>query len=279
MDISVRRLSTIFALAAGITAGGIIGVGVVAHQPASPTVENTHRHQKAGAATVSAPGAAIDVGIPAEVLKTDRNTAYVRAHTWVGQFTLASVCAANDAGADKACRYTATMTDENGGAIAGPRRGQTVYLHNLAETGESRAPAAVDIDVPNIRPRSDVVPGPVRAHVVKDVDGDTFEVMAEIWKGTYVLTDIRVNGIDTPEKKGRAKCPSEAALAERASAATKDFIEGKDVLLFNVQYEKYGGRVLADAKTPDGRSVADNLTRQHLANPYDGGTKISWCGR
>ena len=128
-----------------------------------------------------------------------------------------------------------------------------------------------------MRPRTDVVPGPVRAHVIKTVDGDTFEVMAEIWKGTYVLTDIRVNGIDTPEKKGRAKCESEAALAEKASAATKELIYDKDVLLFNVQYEKYGGRVLGDVKTLGGLSVADNLTRKNLAKPYDGGTKQSWC--
>lgn len=280
MDISIRKLSTIFTLAAGITAGGIIGVGTVAHQYSTPGVETTHRAHANGNTPErgsAAPAAATDVGIPAEVLRTDKDVTYLRAHTWVGQFTLASVCSKTDTSAEKACHYAADMTDENGAAVTNPRRGQMIYLHGLEETGESRVPAPRVIDIPGIRPRSDVVPGPVRAHVVKTVDGDTFEVMAEIWKGTYVLTDIRVNGIDTPEKKGRAKCDSEAALAERASAATKELIYDKDVLLFNVQYEKYGGRVLGDVKTLDGRSVADNLVQKNLAKPYDGGTKQSWC--
>ncbi len=279
MDLSIRKLSTIFTLAAGITAGGVIGIGTLQHEYASPAAQTESVHKASGknpgsTRVSTAPDA---IAVPAEVLQSTDGVLAVRAHTWVGQFTLASVCAKGDSAAVKACHYAATITDANGAAITNPKRGQTVYLHGLDETGASGAPAALTLDIPNMRPRTDVVPGPVRAHVIKTVDGDTFEVMAEIWKGTYVLTDIRVNGIDTPEKKGRAKCESEAALAEKASAATKELIYDKDVLLFNVQYEKYGGRVLGDAKTLDGTSVADNLIRKNLAKPYDGGTKQSWC--
>lgn len=283
MDISIRKLSTVFALSAGITAGGIIGVGTLIHNSGDTPaqIETTSKvHGKADAGksghTIRV-AASNDAGVEALVLKTDGDVIAVRAHTWVGQFTIASVCAKEAAGAQHLCHYNANITDAAGTPLRNVARGQTVYLHGLDETGASNTPAAISMDIPNIRPRSDVVPGPVRAHVVKTVDGDTFQVMAEIWKGTYVLTDIRVNGIDTPEKKGRAKCESEAALAEKASAATRDLINDKDVLLYNVQYEKYGGRVLGDAKTLDGTSVAGNLTAKNLAKPYDGGTKQSWC--
>jgi micrococcal nuclease len=269
MELSVKKLSVIFSIAAAL--GGAIG-GTTVYQLTAPTSVAQTQRRDAGSTRVrimndNAPA------VEAEVLKADGNDITVRAHTWVGQFTIASV---NPKSAtSKTSHYAADITDAAGHLVTGVQKGQTVYLRGLEET--AAAGVAVTTEIPNLRPRSDVVPGPVRAHVVKVVDGDTFQVIAEIWKGTYVLTDIRVGGVDTPEKKGRAKCAHEAALAEQASAATKALIDGKDVLLYNVQYEKYGGRVLGDAKTTDGTSVAGNLVGKGLAKPYDGGTKSSWC--
>lgn len=272
MDLSVKKLSVIFSIAVGL--GGVIG-GTTVYELTAPTpITQTHRAngKDPGATRVKVANDS-NAAVEAEILKADGNDITVRAHTWVGQFTIASV---NPKSAQtKTSHYAADITDSAGNPLTSVQKGQVVYLHGLEET--SGAGFAITTDIPNMRPRTDVVAGPVRAHVVKDVDGDTFQVIAEIWKGTFVLTDIRVNGIDTPEKKGRAKCAYEAQLAEQASAATKALVEGKDVLLYNVQYEKYGGRVLGDVKTMDGTSVADNLIAKKLAKPYDGGTKQSWC--
>ncbi|MEZ0224967.1 MAG: thermonuclease family protein [Alphaproteobacteria bacterium] len=269
MELSVKKLSVIFSIAAAL--GGVVG-GTAVYELTSPTPITQTQRKDTGATRVRV---ANDTGpaVEAEVLKADGNDITVRAHTWVGQFTIASINPKSAAA--KTSHYAADITDAAGNLVTGVQRGQVVYLHGLEET--TGAGFAITTDIPNMRPRSDVVAGPVRAHVVKVVDGDTFQVIAEIWKGTFVLTDLRVNGIDTPEKKGRAKCAHEAQLAEQASAATKALIDGKDVLLYNVQYEKYGGRVLGDAKTLDGTSVADNLVGKKLAKPYDGGTKTSWC--
>ena len=42
-------------------------------------------------------------------------------------------------------------------------------------------------------------------------DGDTLTVDAEPWPGLTARTSVRVDGIDTPEIRGR--CPAEKALA------------------------------------------------------------------
>ena len=53
--------------------------------------------------------------------------------------------------------------------------------------------------------------------VLRVVDGDTLEIDVSSMKLPPELgLKVRVLGVDTPEKGGRAKCPSEAALAVKA---------------------------------------------------------------
>jgi endonuclease YncB( thermonuclease family) len=124
----------------------------------------------------------------------------------------------------------------------------------------------------------EIIPGPIEAVVVRVIDGDTVEVRAFPWLDMTITTRVRVAGIDTPEKGSRAKCAAEAALADRASAATRAALpEGAVVRLSDVEQDKYGGRVVAKIADPQGRDVGKALIKAHLARTYDGGTKSSWC--
>ena len=119
------------------------------------------------------------------------------------------------------------------------------------------------------------VAGPVRAHLVRVVDGDTVEVLARIWPDHYVETLVRLAGIDTPELRGR--CAEEIALAERAKARLAALLAGNRLLLADVRYGKYAGRVVARVLTEDGRDVAQILLAEKLARPYGGGRRAPWC--
>lgn len=278
-----RKHATLFTLAAGITAGGIIGVSALyednASLPRPIAVQKAPAKKAAAPAPQTAPtvqtaaqGQRQPIAADITHVAADQSL-HVRAHVWVAQFNNVSVCPVN---VTAACRYSADLRDANGESITKPRAGQRVFLHNLQDTGNANAPQPT-ASAPNIRPRQDTVAGPVAARVIKTGDGDTVQTVADIWPGMTVLIDIRMGEIDTPEKKGRAKCAQEAELAEAATAETRRLLEGKPVLLYNIKYEKYGGRLLADIVTQDGVNAAQNLTTKGYAAPYDGGKKQSWC--
>jgi endonuclease YncB( thermonuclease family) len=119
------------------------------------------------------------------------------------------------------------------------------------------------------------VAGPVRAHLVRVVDGDTIEVLARIWPDHYVETLVRLAGIDAPELKGR--CADEIALAERAKARLAAVLAGARLALADIHYGKYAGRVVATVLTEDGRDAGAILLAENLARPYHRGRRESWC--
>jgi micrococcal nuclease len=255
-----KKLGMVFALAAGVTTGGVVGGGVLYHQYHTPTAQVQTVQMTANNRSVT----------EAEIVKVDAaGRITVRAHTWVGQYMVAQVA---PAGAPlNGAAYSAQFTDAQGVQLSSVKVGDKVWLRGMEGTSDLS-----NVQLPPTKPNSDVVLGPVQAKVTRVVDGDTPGVVAEIWPGTYVTISVRVGGIDTPEKGGRAKNAYEAELAQKASAETRALIEGKTVLLYNVEYEKFGGRVLADVKTLDGVDVAQNLVNKGLARPYDGGTKQPW---
>ena len=79
------------------------------------------------------------------------------------------------------------------------------------------------------------IKGPVSATVVRVIDGDTVVVNADIWPGIVVHEiSVRVDGIDTPERRG--KCDAEKQLAESAKLMMADlFAPGSAVDLRNVR--------------------------------------------
>jgi len=112
--------------------------------------------------------------------------------------------------------------------------------------------------------------------VVSVYDGDTFKADIEHYPDLIGKNiNIRVNGVDTPEIRG--KCQLEKDLAYRARDLTKTFLERADiVVLYNMKRGKYF-RIVADVNA-DGYELSKLLIDSGLAVPYDGGTKIKdWC--
>jgi endonuclease YncB( thermonuclease family) len=110
------------------------------------------------------------------------------------------------------------------------------------------------------------------------IDGDTVAFQAN-WLPDPLKKElsIRVFGVDTPEKGHRAKCPSEDARGQAATAFTKDAInksQKRQVILMD--WDKYGGRVLGDVLL-DGKSLRVMLITNGFAREYYGEAKTSWC--
>jgi len=81
---------------------------------------------------------------------------------------------------------------------------------------------------------------------------------------------IRVNGIDTPEIKG--KCEKEKYDAQQARELVADILKDAETIdLKNIERGKYF-RIVADVFV-DGESLADELIEAGMAVSYDGGTK------
>jgi len=116
--------------------------------------------------------------------------------------------------------------------------------------------------------------GPVTADVVRVIDGDTFEAAARIWLGQAIDIHVRIAGIDAPEL--HARCAQERAQAEAARDFLAHRIEGGQVRLSAVRYDKFGGRV--DAIVQDGQGdIGAAMVRARLARPYHGERRKPWC--
>ena len=118
--------------------------------------------------------------------------------------------------------------------------------------------------------------GPVPAHVLRVIDGDTIEVRAKIWLGQAVETRVRIVGIDAPELS--SGCALERQLAKRAQTYLKTHIRGGDIILTDIEYGKYAGRVIARVRLPSGTDAAQSLLAAGLVRLYDGGRRRAWCG-
>ena len=121
---------------------------------------------------------------------------------------------------------------------------------------------------------SEILPGPIPAQVVSVYDGDTITVRAHIWLGQEVETQVRLDGINTPELRG--KCEGEKKLAQKA----RDFLielAGGTVTLRDIHYGKYAGRVVARVFTERGEDLVAALLNAGHGRPYSGGQRQGWC--
>lgn len=113
--------------------------------------------------------------------------------------------------------------------------------------------------------------------VIKVYDGDTITIASVLPNTTEPIYrfSIRLNGIDTPEIRGKTQEEKELAIQVRDALSEK--IYGKMVELRNVGNEKYG-RVLAEIYL-DGENINQWLVDENFAVAYDGGKKhrpASW---
>ena len=114
--------------------------------------------------------------------------------------------------------------------------------------------------------------------ILKVSDGDTVVFEAPFLPAPLKpQLSLRVLGVDTPEKGGRAACPAEAAAAEKASAFTKNLVaNAKKIQIELKEHDKFGGRVLGDLIV-DGQRLSELLIKNGHARAYFGDKKASWC--
>lgn len=116
------------------------------------------------------------------------------------------------------------------------------------------------------------VPPITSGKVIKVYDGDTITIASKLSNVSDIIYrfPVRLNGIDTPEIKG--KTITEKELAKKARDALSVLIMDKIVTLKNVSTEKYG-RLLADVYLGD-LCLNEWMLTNNYAVKYDGGTKI-----
>lgn len=122
------------------------------------------------------------------------------------------------------------------------------------------------------------ISNPYDYKIIRVSDGDTVVFEAPFMPAPLKpQLSLRVLGVDTPEKGGRAQCPGEDALAQKASAFTKDSVaKAKKVQIEIKEHDKFGGRVLGDVII-DGQRLSKMLIDNGLARAYFGEKKQSWC--
>ncbi|OAN63397.1 hypothetical protein A6A05_19190 [Magnetospirillum moscoviense] len=99
-------------------------------------------------------------------------------------------------------------------------------------------------------PAAEPLPGPIRAEVLRIIDGDTFQARLRVWLDTEVTVLVRVRRLDTDELHGPCR---PRALSAR-DALTR-LLPGW-VTLTDIAHDKYGGRVDATVTLPDGTDLA-----------------------
>ncbi|WP_416694028.1 thermonuclease family protein [Candidatus Pseudothioglobus sp. Uisw_050_01] len=111
--------------------------------------------------------------------------------------------------------------------------------------------------------------------VISVYDGDTFRVDIDSLPPIVGKNiPIRLNGVDTPEIRGKCKYEKDLALEARDFVRNK-LANAKEIKLTKLQRGKYF-RVVADVYV-DGVSLEQELLENKLAYKYTGGKKSSWC--
>jgi endonuclease YncB( thermonuclease family) len=118
------------------------------------------------------------------------------------------------------------------------------------------------------------IPGPVPASVERVLDGDTVKVAAQIWVDQVVTISVRVRGVDAPELF-RPRCAAERAAAAKAKGFVEALLAGGAIALFEIDRDKYGGRVVARIES-EGGDVGAALLAEGLA--VEEGASDPWCG-
>jgi endonuclease YncB( thermonuclease family) len=122
------------------------------------------------------------------------------------------------------------------------------------------------------------LPGPLRAHVLRVIDGDTFEARLRVWFRQDVIVLVRLRGIDAPELKGATD--HERRLAREARDTLAAILGAGETTLSELGADKYNGRVVARASVADGRGGLEDVAAMMIAGGYGrayaGGRRGEW---
>jgi micrococcal nuclease len=112
---------------------------------------------------------------------------------------------------------------------------------------------------------AEMLAGPYPAEIVRVIDGDTVEARIHIWLGQDQTTHIRLRGIDAPELRGH--CPGEREAAAAARDHLAHLLALGRVTVTDISTDKYGGRVDARIRLPDGTDISAAMIKAGHALP------------
>ena len=112
--------------------------------------------------------------------------------------------------------------------------------------------------------------------VIKVYDGDTFVSELHGVPEPLNKVSVRIRGIDTPELRG--KCSSEVEAAIKSKRQLIAILDSNDtVIVKNVKWDKYGGRIDGDVFLKNGVDVRAEMIKRKAARPYSGEKRVGWC--
>jgi len=118
--------------------------------------------------------------------------------------------------------------------------------------------------------------GPYEADVIRVIDGDTVVVAAHVWPGLTQTISLRLDGVNTPEKRRAPEC--EKILGRKATAFTTSFIgSAQTVRITGVHLGKFAGRALGKIEVPGKGDLGSALLAAGMAREYHGGHRGPWC--
>jgi endonuclease YncB( thermonuclease family) len=145
-----------------------------------------------------------------------------------------------------------------------------------AVVGPAATTAPFALDAATAAPARAAPPATVyQVEVLRVIDGDTFDARVRVWPGMEITTKVRIRDIDAAEFNGR--CDEERRLAQDAHAALVNMLAEGQVTIGRVSFDKYGGRVLADAYAQRSGDVSAVLLERGLVRRYSGGRRVGWC--
>lgn len=113
----------------------------------------------------------------------------------------------------------------------------------------------------------------VRARISRVIDGDTVEVV--FLHGGKIPTKIglRVDGVNTPEKRTKNSLEKEAAFYVRDQVIF--LLENREYVHIRFRkWDKYGGRIIGDIIYDKDCTLSEYLLENRYAQPYNGKKKI-----
>ena len=115
-----------------------------------------------------------------------------------------------------------------------------------------------------------------RSHGYLAYDGDTIHVTVPGLPAELSKMSIRLDGVDTPEIRG--KCEAERQKAKAARAITRRWLLAHmtDIRVCNPKWGKYAGRIVARIKSGN-EDLTQALLKAGLGRVYHGGKRQGWC--
>ena len=121
---------------------------------------------------------------------------------------------------------------------------------------------------------------PQQVELISVYDGDTFKVRIEVYPKLYKEVNVRIYGIDTPERNWRADCLQERLLGNKAGEHLSKLLTGHDIIVEPTKDKpSYVGRIIAKVYV-NGINVGDEMIKAGHAHAYfakRGETRGGWC--